>query len=127
MQLKTLGESLTVLDSITSVLNLTQDNLSEQGMGLFAIGEANNKSIIKQAISRSKLNEEQIESILIGAGLEKQELKTTTSELAQITATNILSASQSGATVTTLGFSTALKGLAVKFKEVTASICAASI
>ena len=71
-------------------------------MELFSIGEATNVNVLKQAISRSTLNEKQIEAILVGANLEKQELKTTTAELANITSTNAMSASQVGATSTTL-------------------------
>lgn len=71
---------------------------------------------IKSAIAQSTLNEEQIKAILIEKGFEGQILETTTAELTQATATNALSASQTGATASTLGLGTAIKGLGASIK-----------
>ncbi|MBP3505090.1 MAG: hypothetical protein J6K43_01620 [Lachnospiraceae bacterium] len=53
---------------------------------------------VKMAIAQSTLNKTQIEAILSAKGLTGETLKTTTAELAQVTSTNALSASQAGAT-----------------------------
>lgn len=124
MQLKTVGESLTVLNSITNALKTSTNDLTQQQMTLSTIGKTNNLAVLKQAIARSTLNEKQIVAILTGAGLEKQELKTTTAELAQITSTNALSTSQEVATTSTLGLGTAFKGLGASIKTTASSILA---
>ena len=127
MQLKTVGESLTALNSITLVLNTTSAGTEAQQLALMAIGEKYNVTILKQAISQSLLNKEQIEAILVGSTLEASLLETTTAELAQITATNGLTASQKGATASTLGFGTAVKGLAAKIRDLGVSFASVSL
>lgn len=73
---------------------------------------------IKAAVTQSKLSEVQIRGILQSKGLEGQILETTTAELAQATATNTLSASETTTTATTGGLSTALKGLSASLGTV---------
>lgn len=82
-----------------------------------AVGEKYNLTLIKQAISQSKLNKEQIEAILIGSTLEASLLENTAAELAQATSTNALAVSEGTATAATLGFKNALKGLGASIKS----------
>lgn len=72
---------------------------------------------LKMAIAQSTLNAEQIKAILSAKGL-------TEAEIEEFIATNALSASQKGATASTLGLGTAFKGLGVKIKSATASMIA---
>ena len=69
---------------------------------------------VKMAIAQSTLNKTQIEAILSAKGLTGETLKTTTAELAQVTSTNALSASQTEATLTTNNLGLAMKGLGSK-------------
>ena len=77
---------------------------------------------VKMAIAQSTLNKTQIEAILSAKGLTGETLETTTAELAQITTTNALSASQAGATASTSSLGLAVKGLGAKVKELSATI-----
>ena len=70
----------------------------------------------KMAISQSTLNKEQIELILSSKGLTGNILETTTAELANTTATNVMAATEGTATTATVGFSTAIKGLGASLK-----------
>lgn len=63
----------------------------------------------------------QIRAILSQKGLTGETLETTAAELAQVTSTNALSASQEVATTATVGFSTAIKGLGASLKSLAAS------
>ena len=76
---------------------------------------------VKMAIAQSTLNKTQIEAILSAKGLTGETLETTAAELAQVTSTNALSASQEVATTATVGFSTAIKGLGASLKSLAAS------
>ncbi|MCM1295634.1 MAG: hypothetical protein NC311_08825 [Muribaculaceae bacterium] len=118
MQLKAVGESLNVLNSIENVLN----NFSDSGrivvlQELKRATKGYSLEAVKAAIAQSKLNEEQIKNILIGQGLEGQFLETTTAELAQITTNNALTASQEATTASTLGLGNAFKGLWATIKK----------
>ena len=61
-------------------------------------------------VSQTTFNNSQKMGILCSAGLKKE-------ELAQIATTNALSASQKAATISSAGFSTAIKGLGVSIKS----------
>lgn len=70
----------------------------------------------KMAILQSTLNKEQIELILSSKDLTGNILETTTSELANTTATNAMAAAEGTATTATGKFSLALKGLGTSLK-----------
>lgn len=122
MQLKTVGESVNVVNTINEVIKVNQ----HLGNGLFdnatlahklseAIASYSTEAI-KMAIAESTLNETQIKAILTKKGLKGEILETTTAELAEITTTNGMSIAQKEATVSTLGLSNAFKGLGVSIK-----------
>ena len=123
MQLKIVGESLNVTNTINDIIKSSLDL-----NGAFSANEVLSKNLavatkgysleaVKMAIAESTLNEEQIRSILIKQGLQGEILETTTAELAQVTSTNALSASQEAAAATTMGFGNAMKGLGVSIKN----------
>ncbi len=116
-QLKSLAKTADALNQITSILCNTTSTYSERKKALIAIGRTYDIETLKSAIAQSTLNKTQIEAILIANGLQGELLETTTAELAQITSTNTLSASQVGATTSTLGLGTAFKGLGIAIKN----------
>lgn len=116
-QLKSLAKTADALNQITSILCNTTSTCSERKKALIAIGRTYDIETLKSAIAQSTLNKTQIEAILIANGLQGELLETTTAELAQITSTNTLSASQVGATTSTLGLGTAFKGLGIAIKN----------
>ena len=73
------------------------------------------------AIAQTELTKKQIKGILSTKGLTGATLKSTTAELAQITATNQTAAAQAGATVSTNVFSASLKKLGLALKGLVAS------
>ena len=95
MQLKTVGESLSVLNFINNISETEQLTIQLKNYSIDAI---------KAAISQSTLNEEQIRTILSSKKLKGEILETTTAELAQITTNNALTSS-------TLGLGNAFKGV----------------
>lgn len=116
-QLKSLAKTADALNQITSISCNTTSIYSEGKKALIAIGRTYDIETLKSAIAQSTLNKTQIEAILIANGLQGELLETTTAELAQITSTNTLSASQVGATTSTLGLGTAFKGLGIAIKN----------
>lgn len=122
MQLKSVGEVSSVLTEITQVLNTTSLGTQSQYLALSAIGEKHNLTLLKQAISQSSLNREQIKSILVGSTLERTLIENTASELTQTLATDALSNAQAGTTTSTLGLGTAFKGLGASIKASTKSM-----
>lgn len=74
------------------------------------------KEATKMALSQSQLNTTQIKAVLVSKGLQGSLLKTTTAELANTTATNVMAATEGTATTATVGFSTAIKGLGASIK-----------
>lgn len=116
-QLKSLAKTADALNQITSILCNTTSTCPERKKALIAIGRTYDIETLKSAIAQSTLNKTQIEAILIANGLQGELLETTTAELAQITSTNTLSASQVGATTSTLGLGTAFKGLGIAIKN----------
>lgn len=72
---------------------------------------------LKLAIAQTTLDKTQIKAILTAKGLKGEILETTTAELAQATATNTLSASETTATAATGGLSAAFKGLGASIKS----------
>lgn len=127
MQLKTIGESLNVTNTINNVINKYSALSETQGYNAYIshkLAEATagySTEAIKASIAESTLNETQIKAILYKKGLTGETLKTTTAELAQVTSTNALSASQKKATDTTLGLGNAMKGLGAKLKSFASS------
>lgn len=90
MQLKTVGESVNVVNTINEVIKVNQ----HLGNGLFdnatlahklseAIASYSTEAI-KMAIAESTLNETQIKAILTKKGLKGEILETTTAELAEL-------------------------------------------
>ena len=124
MQLKTIGESLNVVKTIESTLKATSGltnvcgGCAVQAQKLAFALKGYSTEAVKMAISESTLNKEQIKAILYQKGLKGEILETTTAELAQVTSTNALSASQTTATATTTGLSAAFKGLWVTMKPI---------
>ncbi|MDE7307922.1 MAG: DUF3597 family protein [Lachnospiraceae bacterium] len=118
MQLKTVGESLTALNSINGLINRLNNNAITYNQALCeltGVGDAYSLSSLKMAISQTKLNEEQIRAILVSNGLQGELLETTTAELAQITTNNAMTASETATTTSTLRLSYAMKGLGKSF------------
>lgn len=122
MQLKTIGESLNVVNDINNVSD-TMSNFE----GLNAVSETTRRlkevtsqystEAVKAAIAQTTLNEKYIKAILEGQGLTGEILETTAAELAQVTSTNALAASQEKATGTTIGFGNAMKGAGTSLKS----------
>lgn len=128
MQLKTVGESVSVISKLEEALKEI-DNIGTVGMPRMA--QANNLlketfancsiEATKLAIAQSTLNEDQIELILSSKGLTGNILETTTAELANTTATNVMATSEGTATTATIGLSNAFKGLGAKIKAFVAA------
>lgn len=122
MQLKTIGESINVINTINQVIkanNHLGNGLLDTAIMSHKLSEATKGysiESIKAAIVQTTLNEEEIKAILTKKGLEGETLKVTTAELAQVTSTNALNASQKSATISTVGFGTAIKGLGASIK-----------
>lgn len=117
MQLKSLAKTTSALNDVNTILKSTNNDVSTSLDALRIIGSKYSLETFKSAIAQSTLNEQQIKSILLANGLQGELLETTTAELAQITSTNTLSASQVGATSSTLGLGTAFKGLGIAIKN----------
>lgn len=117
MQLKSLAKTTSALNDVNTILKSTNNDVSTSLDALRIIGSKYSLETLKSAIAQSTLNEQQIKSILLANGLQGELLETTTAELAQITSTNTLSASQVGATTSTLGLGTAFKGLGIAIKN----------
>ncbi len=117
MQLKSLAKTTSALNDVNTILKSTNNDVLTSLDALRIIGSKYSLETLKSAIAQSTLNEQQIKSILLANGLQGELLKTTTAELAQITSTNTLSASQVGATTSTLGLGTAFKGLGIAIKN----------
>ena len=64
MQLKSIGESLTALNSINKVLTNTSLSLESNQVALTAIGKQYSTTTLKAAIAQSQLNKEQIKEII---------------------------------------------------------------
>ena len=106
MQLKTVGESLTVLDTFDNIF----DGLEELDL-LSDKLKACSVDSVKLAISQRALSKEQIKTALSAAGLEGEILETTTAELTQVVADKQLAKSKAEAAGSTTGLGTAMKGL----------------
>lgn len=123
MQLKTVGESISVVSKLEETLKEI-DNIGIVGMPRMA--QANNLlketfancsiEATKMAIAQSTLNEDQIELILSSKGLTGNILETTAAELASTTATNAMSVAEGIATTSTVALGNAFKGLGTKIK-----------
>lgn len=121
MQLKTVGESLTVLESFDNIFNKGMDYADEFKQLQEALKACSIDSV-KLAISQRDLKESQIKTALSAAGLEGETLKTTTAELTQVVADKQLAKSKAEAAGSTTVLGTAMKGLVVKIKEATIAI-----
>lgn len=121
MQLKTLGESLTVVKTIDNVVkscsylrgSFNENAIISQKLVIALNGYST--EAIKAAIAQSSLNAEQIKAILTAKGL-------TDAEIQEVITTNALAASQTGATASTFGLGTAFKGLGLSIKTATKSM-----
>lgn len=127
-QLKTVGESVSVISKLEEALKEI-DNIGTVGMPRMAQVNRLLKETFadcsieaaKMAISQSTLNKEQIELILSSKGLTCNILKTTTAELANTTATNVMATSEGTATTATIALGNAFKGLGAKIKAFVAA------
>ncbi|MDE7046285.1 MAG: hypothetical protein K2O97_15040, partial [Acetatifactor sp.] len=117
MQLKSLANTTNALHEITAVFADTTLDRMGQEAALTAIGKSYTLETLKSAIAQSTLNQAQIKAILIANGLQGELLETTVNEL-------VLAQAQKKVTASTLGLGTALKGLRLKIKSVTASLWA---
>ena len=122
MQLKSLAKTTEALNSITSVLNTTYKTKKEYQEALAIVSKSYTTEVLKQAIAQSTLNKKQIRAILYANGLRGEILKNTTAEVANAASTNMVAASQAGATASTLGLGTAFEGLAISLGISTAAL-----
>ncbi len=134
MQFKTIGESLDVINDINKTLDYSSltKGMSDAGL-IYNLKDATasySTEAVKMALAQTTLDEKIIECILSSKGLTGETLKMTTAEIAAKTATNGMAASQTGATGTTVGLTSAVKGLWTTLKAnplllVTAAVTAA--
>lgn len=117
MQLKELGETSAILNKINTVslfYNKSGDRFNDEATLIYKYSNAlkdNSVEAVKLALAQTTLNEKQIAGILANKGLKGETLKTTAAELSNVTSTNAMSASQSVATIKTIGFKNAVTGL----------------
>ena len=117
MQLKELGETSAILNKINTVslfYNKSGDGFNDEATLIYKYSNAlkdNSVEAVKLALAQTTLNEKQIAGILANKGLKGETLKTTAAELSNVTSTNAMSASQSVATIKTIGFKNAVTGL----------------
>lgn len=123
MQLKELGETSAILNKINSVslfYKKSDGGFNDEATLIYKYSNAlkdNSIEAVKLALAQTTLNEKQIAGILANKGLTGETLKTTAAELSNVTSTNAMSASQSVATVKTIGFKNAVKGLGASLKN----------
>lgn len=123
MQLKELGETSAILNKINSVslfYKKSNGGFNDEATLIYKYSNAlkdNSIEAVKLALAQTTLNEKQIAGILANKGLTGETLKTTAAELSNVTSTNAMSASQSVATVKTIGFKNAVKGLGTSLKN----------
>ena len=123
MQLKELGETSAILNKINSVslfYKKSDGGFNDEATLIYKYSNAlkdNSIEAVKLALAQTTLNEKQIAGILANKGLTGETLKTTAAELSNVTSTNAMSASQSVATVKTIGFKNAVKGLGTSLKN----------
>lgn len=128
MQLKNLGNSITALQSIKEVLNQYENYPKTLLMAnalkneLVDVSKSYSIETLKLAIAQTTLEKAQIKAILSSKGLKGELLETTTAQLAETTALNALSASETAATGTTAGLSAAFQGLASSLGISTAAL-----
>ena len=116
MQLKSLAQTQSVLADINNAagdLRLLKD-----------IGKTYTTETLKAALAQSTLEQAQIKVILSGNGLQGTMLATTAEELHNAASTHAVAEAQKKAAGSTIGLSTALKGLWLKIQSVTASLWA---
>lgn len=115
MQLKTVGESINVLESINDAFNAVDTSGGKNKIlilqELRKATSSYSTEAIKMALVESNLNETQIKAILSKKGLKGEILETTAAEIAEKAATKSVAAAHAGATGTTTGLTTAFKGL----------------
>lgn len=122
-QLKELGEVSTILnklDNVSLFYNKLGDGFNDEVTLIYKYSNAlkdNSVEAVKLALAQTTLNKKQIEGILANKGLTGETLKTTAAELSNVTSTNAMSASQSVATVKTINFKNAVKGLGTSLKN----------
>lgn len=123
MQLKELGETSAILNKINSVslfYKKSDGGFNDEATLIYKYSNAlkdNSIEAVKLALAQTTLNEKQIAGILANKGLTGETLKTAAAELSNVTSTNAMSASQSVATVKTIGFKNAVKGLGISLKN----------
>lgn len=123
MQLKELGETSAILNKINTVslfYNKSGDGFNDEATLIYKYSNAlkdNSVEAVKLALAQTTLNEKQIAGILANKGLKGETLKTTAAELSNVTSTNAMSASQSVATIKTIGFKNAVTGLGTSLKN----------
>lgn len=120
-QFKTKGESLNALSKINSIVNNGIISYTDSVPALTSASKEYSTEALKMAIAQTELSKKQIKTILSTKGLTGETLKSTTAELAQITAINRTAAAQAGATVSTNVFSASLKKLGLALKGLVAS------
>lgn len=128
MQLKTLGESTTALSKLKEALQQIDTNgtvgmprMAEENRLLAEAFSGCSMEATKMAITQSSLNQTQIEAILKQKGLKGEILETTAADLANAASVNAVAAAEKKATVSTIGFGNAVKGLGTKIKAFVAA------
>ena len=122
MQLQSLAKSTNALNKITNILNNTELIRTTVLKELESVGRSYTTATLKQALAQSTLNKKHIRAILYANGLRGEILKNTTAEVANAASTNMVAASQAGATASTLGLGTAFEGLAISLGISTAAL-----
>ncbi len=122
MQLQSLAKSTNALNKITNILNNTELIRTTVLKELESVGRSYTTETLKSALAQSTLNKKQIRAILYANGLRGEILKNTTAEVANAASTNMVAASQAGATASTLGLGTAFEGLAISLGISTAAL-----
>ena len=111
MQLKSLAQTKDAISDLKNIGELNGHNYLNE------IGKKYSNNVLKSAIAQSTLNTVQIKTVLSANGMRGALLQTTTDELANAASVNEVAAAQEAAAVSTIGFSTALKGLSIKLKS----------
>lgn len=124
MQLKTVGESLSVgkiIEDVTTKCADMKGTLNEAAAMGFKLGDATkgfSLEAVKAALSQTDLNENVIRGVLAQQGLKDELLETATKEVMAAASAKKLGESEGVATVFTKNLKDALRGLGTRIKEI---------
>ena len=124
MQLKTVGESLSVgkiIEDVTTKCADMKGTFNEAAAMGFKLGDATkgfSLEAVKAALSQTDLNENVIRGVLAQQGLKDELLETATKEVMAAASAKKLGESEGVATVFTKNLKDALRGLGTRIKEI---------